>query len=134
MDQANFTFGLNELTCFYMQAVKIGCDDVGADFSARFHHHSIGQGGVFANDGEPNLRMVYSTPNVRIASHVHAFIEDGTLDHSPTLYNAIRQQAMQHDKKIRKGRLVFVLLKGIGRPVIVDNVDRDEIARAVKGL
>ena len=43
-------------------------------------------------------------------------------------------EIMQHDKKIRKGRLIFVLLKGPGRPVIVDNVGRDEIARAAKGL
>ncbi|MBW1712804.1 MAG: bifunctional shikimate kinase/3-dehydroquinate synthase, partial [Deltaproteobacteria bacterium] len=43
-------------------------------------------------------------------------------------------ELMQSDKKIRRGRLVFVLLEDIGQPLIVDDVSPEELAEALKGL
>ena len=41
-------------------------------------------------------------------------------------------EIMQHDKKITGGRLIFVLLAGAGRPVVVDDVTLPELKRAVE--
>lgn len=41
-------------------------------------------------------------------------------------------EIMTHDKKVRQGRLVFVLLQGRGDPLCVDDVTPDEVAAAVK--
>jgi shikimate kinase/3-dehydroquinate synthase len=38
---------------------------------------------------------------------------------------------MQHDKKIRKGRIIFVLLEGIGKAVCVDDVTKNELDAAI---
>lgn len=40
-------------------------------------------------------------------------------------------EIMLHDKKIRGGRMVFVLLEGVGKPVCVEDVSSDELAAAV---
>jgi 3-dehydroquinate synthetase len=39
---------------------------------------------------------------------------------------------MRHDKKVRSGRLIFVLLKGKGNPVWVDDVSQSELAEALR--
>jgi 3-dehydroquinate synthetase len=39
---------------------------------------------------------------------------------------------MRHDKKVRSGRLIFVLLKGKGKPVCVDDVSQSELAEALR--
>lgn len=38
---------------------------------------------------------------------------------------------MKNDKKIRQGRMIFVLLKGIGEPVVVDDVTREDLVLAI---
>jgi shikimate kinase / 3-dehydroquinate synthase len=38
---------------------------------------------------------------------------------------------MLHDKKIRRGKMVFVLLEGVGRPVCVEDVTKEELGQAV---
>ena len=38
---------------------------------------------------------------------------------------------MQHDKKIRKGRIIFVLLDAIGKALCVDDVTKDELKAAI---
>ena len=43
-------------------------------------------------------------------------------------------EIMKHDKKIRQGRMVFVLLEGPGRPVLTHDVTPDELARALSEL
>ncbi len=43
-------------------------------------------------------------------------------------------EIMKHDKKIRRGRMVFVLLADLAEPVMVDDVGRDELAAVVDGL
>ncbi|MBU2549869.1 MAG: bifunctional shikimate kinase/3-dehydroquinate synthase [Proteobacteria bacterium] len=43
-------------------------------------------------------------------------------------------EIMSHDKKVRQGRLVFALLEGPGRPVLVNDVTRDELCRAVASV
>ena len=43
-------------------------------------------------------------------------------------------EIMKHDKKIRQGRMVFVLLEGPGRPVLVNDVTQSELAEALEGL
>lgn len=40
-------------------------------------------------------------------------------------------EIMLHDKKIRGGRMVFVLLEGVGRPVCVEDVSREELAASI---
>jgi 3-dehydroquinate synthase len=40
-------------------------------------------------------------------------------------------EIMKHDKKIRQGQLVFVLLKGLGLPVLVHDVTKAELAAAL---
>ncbi len=42
--------------------------------------------------------------------------------------------AMRHDKKWKNGLARFVLLKGIGQPVVVDDVGRDEVIPVLEGL
>jgi|Deesub1362A_J573_1020465.scaffolds.fasta_scaffold00269_16 shikimate kinase/3-dehydroquinate synthase len=42
-------------------------------------------------------------------------------------------ELMAHDKKSRSGRIVFVLLEGRGRPVVVDDVSREELKSALTG-
>ena len=41
---------------------------------------------------------------------------------------------MSQDKKVRSGRLVFVLLEGKGRAVCVDDVSRSEVAKALRAV
>ncbi len=43
-------------------------------------------------------------------------------------------EIMLQDKKIRQGRMVFVLLEDYGRPVLVHDVTRAELAAALAGL
>ena len=43
-------------------------------------------------------------------------------------------ELMGQDKKIVSGRLIFVLLKGPGKPVLVDDLDKEELGRALAGL
>ena len=43
-------------------------------------------------------------------------------------------EIMLGDKKIRKGKLVFVLLEAIGQPVLVNDVTREELAKALDSL
>ncbi|MFH1138413.1 MAG: bifunctional shikimate kinase/3-dehydroquinate synthase [Pseudomonadota bacterium] len=43
-------------------------------------------------------------------------------------------ELMKHDKKIRQGRMVFVLLEGPGRPVLSHDVLPEELARALSEL
>ncbi len=43
-------------------------------------------------------------------------------------------EMMKHDKKIRRGRMVFVLLKGRGEPLLVDDVAKAELETALKAL
>ena len=40
-------------------------------------------------------------------------------------------ELMRHDKKIQGGKLVFILLEGVGKPVIVNDVAAEEIRKAV---
>ncbi|MFC1834075.1 3-dehydroquinate synthase, partial [Thermodesulfobacteriota bacterium] len=41
---------------------------------------------------------------------------------------------MRHDKKIRGGKLVFVLLEEVGKAICVDDVSRDELAMVLRRL
>ena len=41
---------------------------------------------------------------------------------------------MEHDKKIRKGRMVFVLLAKSGEPVLVNDITREELAAVLETL
>lgn len=41
---------------------------------------------------------------------------------------------MQNDKKNAGGKVVFVLLEGVGRPLVVDDLTPDELARALAAL
>jgi shikimate kinase / 3-dehydroquinate synthase len=43
-------------------------------------------------------------------------------------------EIMLQDKKIRRGRMVFVLLQGIGTPVCVEDVSQDELSAALSRL
>ncbi|MFH0821647.1 MAG: 3-dehydroquinate synthase [Pseudomonadota bacterium] len=43
-------------------------------------------------------------------------------------------ELMRHDKKIRGGRLVFVLLEEVGRAVCVDDVTREELVEALAAV
>ncbi len=43
-------------------------------------------------------------------------------------------EIMRHDKKIRGGRIVFVLLKAIARAVCVDDVSREELAAVLSRI
>jgi shikimate kinase / 3-dehydroquinate synthase len=43
-------------------------------------------------------------------------------------------EIMLQDKKIRRGRMVFVLLEGIGKPVCVEDVTQDELAASIRRI
>lgn len=43
-------------------------------------------------------------------------------------------ELMGHDKKIKAGKPVFVLLEGVGRPKLVHDVTKEELAKAAKVL
>lgn len=51
-----------------------------------------------------------------------------------TLDPAALWEAMAHDKKWQDGTARFVLLEGVGQPVIVDGVVRDEVIAVLNGL
>ncbi len=48
----------------------------------------------------------------------------------PSLAQA--QTIMENDKKIRQGKLVFVLLEGMGKTRMVSDISRSELSRAIK--
>jgi 3-dehydroquinate synthetase len=50
----------------------------------------------------------------------------------PTLDEA--WNIMKNDKKVRGGRVVFVLLEGIARPICVEDVSREEVGVAMAAL
>ncbi|MFA7249765.1 MAG: 3-dehydroquinate synthase [Dehalococcoidia bacterium] len=43
-------------------------------------------------------------------------------------------EAMQRDKKVEQGQMRFVLLEGVGRPVVLGNVPEDLVSRTVQSL
>jgi shikimate kinase/3-dehydroquinate synthase len=43
-------------------------------------------------------------------------------------------EIMRHDKKVQRGRIVFVLLEGVGRPVCVDDVSKEELESAIEAV
>ena len=43
-------------------------------------------------------------------------------------------ELMLHDKKIRKGRMVFILIKDIGDAVCVNDVTKDELALTLEAM
>ena len=54
----------------------------------------------------------------------------------PELSNEEKEKilaALKHDKKVRDGRVRFVLLKSIGSPVVIDRVEPGLIAEVLFG-
>ena len=41
-------------------------------------------------------------------------------------------EIMSHDKKIRGGKMVFVLLQRVGKPVIIDDLGKNELKTALR--
>jgi len=67
----------------------------------------------------------------RLRALLHAFdlpLGAPALDHSAVL------TAMRLDKKVSGGRMRFVLLEGIGRPVLRDDVEPGLVEDVVRGL
>jgi shikimate kinase / 3-dehydroquinate synthase len=50
----------------------------------------------------------------------------------PPFEDALR--IMKNDKKIRDDKLVFVLLEGLGKPVIIDDLSMEELKSAIQGV
>jgi len=50
----------------------------------------------------------------------------------PPFEDAVR--IMKNDKKIRDDKLVFVLLEGVGMPVIIDDLSMEELKSAIQGV
>ena len=43
-------------------------------------------------------------------------------------------ETMKRDKKVQDGKIHFVLLEKIGKPVIIDDIDETEIQNALEKL
>ena len=41
---------------------------------------------------------------------------------------------MRHDKKILRGRMIFVLLEGVGRAICVDDVSKTELESVLEQI
>ncbi len=67
----------------------------------------------------------------REAVELARWAADGTL---PDVDLGRLVEAMGRDKKRRGGKLRFVLLERLGRPIVVDDVERDELERAWSAL
>jgi len=50
----------------------------------------------------------------------------------PPFEDAVR--IMKNDKKIRDDKLIFVLLEGVGMPVIIDDLSTEELKSAIQGV
>ena len=99
-------------------------------FSDRlFHGEGVSVGMVLAAELSAQLGMITESDVVRIKNHLAAvglpthlrdiagFAQEGLADADPLM------ALMAQDKKVKRGRLTFILLKAIGSAVIAPNVE-----------
>ncbi|MCC8959596.1 3-dehydroquinate synthase [Bradyrhizobium sp. Pear77] len=99
-------------------------------FSDRlFHGEGVSVGMVLAAEFSAQLGMISSDDAVRIARHLSAvglptrlqdiagFTQEGLADADALL------ALMAQDKKVKRGKLTFILLEAVGRAVIANNVE-----------
>jgi 3-dehydroquinate synthase len=109
-------------------------------FSDRlFHGEAVAIGMCLAAEFSAQQKMLPATDSVRVKKHLEAVglptrLQDIAGFKQEGLADADRLMAlMAQDKKVKRGRLTFILMEKIGKAVIVNDVDpptvRDFIAR-----
>jgi len=109
-------------------------------FSDRlFHGEGISVGMVLAAELSAQLGMIAESEAARISSHLAAvglpthlqdiagFAQEGLADADALM------ALMAQDKKVKRGRLTFILLKAIGSAVIAPNVEPSVVRDFLKG-
>jgi 3-dehydroquinate synthase len=105
--------------------------ETAAGFGQYLHGEAVSVG--LAGAAAIGTRMGVTSDDVaaRLRALLHAFdlpLGAPALDHSAVL------TAMRLDKKVSGGRMRFVLLEGIGRPVLRDDVEPGLVEDVVRGL
>jgi 3-dehydroquinate synthase len=112
-------------------------------FSDRlFHGEGVSIGMVLASELSAELGMIPASDAARVAKHladsglptrlqeIAGFSQEGLADADALM------ALMAQDKKVKRGRLTFILLKALGQAVIVNDVQpqlvRDFLARKLK--
>lgn len=92
------------------------------------HGQAVAAGMIVAVEISRNRSLLARAEADKIISTIGDFI-DGAPE-LPPVREAM--DIMMHDKKIRRGKLVFVLLERTGEPVIVDDIETGELDRAIR--
>jgi 3-dehydroquinate synthase len=108
-------------------------------FSDRlFHGEGVAVGMVLAAEFSASLGMIGQGDAVRVKRHlaevglpthlqdIAGFAQEGPLDADALM------DLMAQDKKVRRGRLTFILLEAIGRAVIAKNVEPSQVRDFLK--
>ena len=91
------------------------------------HGTGVAVGMIVAAVMSRNRKLISADLTDRIVSTVREIIPQEPA--FPPMEEAL--ELMRHDKKIRGGKLVFILLEGVGKPVIVNDAAAVEIRKAV---
>jgi 3-dehydroquinate synthase len=112
-------------------------------FSDRLYHgEGVAIGMVLAAELSAELGMIAETDAVRIQRHLAAAglptrLQDIAGFTQEKIGAGALLELMAQDKKVRRGRLTFILLKAVGQAVIVSDVEpslvRDFLARKLAG-
>ena len=92
--------------------------------AALLHGEAVGAGLCLAFDLSTRLGLCAATDADRVRRHLAAAGLPTTIDDLPArAWNAGRLiEHMAHDKKVRAGRVTFVLARGIGKAFVADDV------------
>ncbi len=109
-------------------------------FSDRlFHGEGVSVGMVLAAEFSAQLGMISTDDAARIARHLSAvglptrlqdiagFTQEGLADADALL------ALMAQDKKVKRGKLTFILLEAVGRAVIANNVEPQPVREFLQG-
>jgi 3-dehydroquinate synthase len=108
--------------------------EAATNFSDRlFHGEGVSVGMVLATEFSAELGMISATDAARLTKHlvdcglptrlqdIAGFAQEGLGDADALL------ALMFQDKKVKRGRLTFILLKALGQAVIVNDVEPQEV-------
>ena len=92
------------------------------------HGEGVAVGMVLAHDFSARLGLTHTNDGARVAAHLRrAGLPTAIRDLSATFDVDTLMAAIAQDKKAARGRLTFILTKGIGEAFVAKDVDADEV-------
>lgn len=103
--------------------------ETGLGYGEWLHGEAVAAGTIIASKLSLNLGWITLEDHERVVS---IFSRAGLRVNAPKMDVATYLSLMSHDKKVEAGRLRLVLLKSIGKAVLVDGVSEKDICHAIE--